>query len=241
MNKTALNINNLTNLWTVAGEVFQGYSEHNGVYCSHIKNTQWPNRLWTDTPLSAGLKHQLKGSMEKIPGLTFSYFNNGHTSPFQTDPDFMLKSKQYGMSMELTEKFGSKKIFDFRTVTNREEAELWSKAFHLAFNYNISVETVLNTMNTIPYILVSEEEVLVGTVILHITEQVAGIHSLGIVPSQRKKGYATEIMYHIMNEAIDSDSKLATLQASEMARAMYEKMGFTTDFLMENYTLKNEL
>ena len=60
----------------------------------------------------------------------------------------------------------------------------------------------------------------------------------GIIPSQRKKGYGKEVMYNVLNLLIDNNYDLATLQASEMAKNMYSKMGFSLDFIMENYKLK---
>ena len=88
------------------------------------------------------------------------------------------------------------------------------------------------------YYLIMNEETLVGTIVLLGTNATIGIHSLGIIPSQRKKGYGKEIMHTVLNRAIDETYDMATLQASEMARNMYANMGFSLDFIMENYTLK---
>ena len=38
-----------------------------------------------------------------------------------------------------------------------------------------------------------------------VTNQAAGINSLGIIPQKRKQGFATEIMYHILNKSIDQN------------------------------------
>lgn len=65
------------------------------------------------------------------------------------------------------------------------------------------------------------------------------MHSLGIIPQKRKQGFATEIMRHTLNKAIDQNLSLATLQASEMAKEMYLKLGFSLDFLMKNYGVAN--
>ena len=75
---------------------------------------------------------------------------------------------------------------------------------------------------------------------MYTTGKTLGVHALGIDPDQRKQGYATEIMHHVLNKGIDQGASTATLQASEMAKNMYLKMGFTHDFLMENYQLKTQ-
>jgi predicted acetyltransferase len=86
--------------------------------------------------------------------------------------------------------------------------------------------------------LIYDYEDIVGTVICHQTQNTIGIHSLGILPNMRGKGYATEIMYNVLNKGLEQGCNLATLQASKMAKSMYEKMGFTTEFIMRNYKLK---
>ncbi len=240
MNKTELNIDNLTRLWKVAGKAFQGFDENLAYSLSKIKNSEWPNRVWANKPVSQGLIPKIKLEMERISGLTFSNFNeNNVKNSLIADDDFVLKSTQYGMSLPLGKKFKTRKNMDFKQVKTKSDADLWGRAFYQAFNYNIGAETVLKTKRDILYFLVFYKEELVGTIVLFSTGQVAGIHSLGIIPSQRKNGFATEIMYSILNLAIDKNLTLATLQASEMAKEMYLKMGFTSDFLMENYVLKN--
>ena len=128
----------------------------------------------------------------------------------------------------------------FCRVENPEQARQWATTFGQAFGYDFGANTVLETMLGVPYYLVYHGESLVGTVILYVTGQVAGIHALGIPPEKRKQGYATEIMYFTLNMALESGSDIATLQASEMAKNMYLKIGFTTDFLMQNYKLKQD-
>lgn len=145
---------------------------------------------------------------------------------------------QYGMSLELKNNFKPSKDLRLKKAETTNEIGLWCKAFKQAFNYSISEPTLEKTKNTIPYFLVYDNKDLVGTIILYITGNTAGVHSLGIIPEMRKKGYATEIMYQILNQAIKENAKTATLQASEMAKNMYSGMGFSTDFLMHNYQLK---
>ncbi|WP_073177710.1 GNAT family N-acetyltransferase [Flagellimonas flava] len=106
-----------------------------------------------------------------------------------------------------------------------------------AFGYGINPETLAKTWKHIPYYLIFDDREPVGTIILYQTGQVAGVHSLGILPQRRKQGYATEIMKHILNMALDKGATLATLQASEMAKNLYTKMGFSLDFIMTNHCL----
>ncbi|MBJ6367035.1 GNAT family N-acetyltransferase [Snuella sedimenti] len=239
MNNTQLNINNLTQLWQVAGQSFKSYFKEASIYYIYITNSEWPNRIWTDASISEDIVHSIQSKMDGNATLTFSYFNDKKTkSPLVDYKCFSLKSVQYGMSLTLKGKFMTQIPLEFKRVTNKSSAQKWHKTFYEAFNYNISTETIIKTKNDIQYVLVYHKKAIIGTVLLFTTNHVIGIHSLGIRPKHRKKGYANEIMHQVLNMAIDQKVSIATLQASEMAKGMYEKMGFTIDFLMENYTQK---
>jgi len=241
MNTTLVNIQNLTQLWSIAGETFQGYHNHEGIHTSTIKNSQWPNRVWTQDVLSQELLQEIEIQMERDKGMIFSHFNlNSTKNSSIAEAGFSLKSLQYGMSLSLEGKFETQKSIEFVRVTQDLEAETWSNTFYRAFHYRISPETLLKTASKIPYFLVYHENQLVGTVIMHTTGKTLGVHALGIDPDQRKQGYATEIMHHVLNKGIDQGASTATLQASEMAKNMYLKMGFSHAFLMENYQLKTQ-
>ncbi len=239
MNTIQLNIKNLTHLWATAGQSFQNYIEAQPIYISKIDGSQWPNRIWTNALLSEESIEKIISTMQTHDGLTFSYFNTTSTQhPLLTGNSFMLKSLQYGMSMELTDKFETQKSITLKKVTNKTDSVLWSKAFYNAFNYHISPEVVLKTIHVVPYFIAFYKNECIGTVILHVTNNVLGIHSLGIIPKQRKQGFALEIMHHAINNAINHNLSIVILQASQMAKDMYQKIGFSIDFLMENYQLK---
>ena len=243
MKKIVSNINNLTSLWKTAAAPYQGYHKETSFESAYIENAQWPNRIWTNLSPS---ENQLKEVQLQMLGedkyFTFSLFTlSSQENNMELDAKIQLKSTQYGMSLELKEKFETQRQSDFKRVENTEEANIWSNAFFKAFNYEISTATILKTKETIPYYLVYFEQELIGTVILYTTNTIAGLHSLGIIPQKRKQGFATEIMRHTLNKAIDNNLSLATLQASEMAKEMYLKLGFSLDFLMKNYGMYKKL
>jgi len=141
------------------------------------------------------------------------------------------------MSLPLKTKFEIQNSVNLQKVTNKQSSALWYSAFYNAFKYKITTETVIKTKNEIQYFLIYLKDELVGTIVLFNTDKVAGIHSLGILPSKRKLGFANETMCLILNIAIDQNLSLATFQASEMAKEMYVEMGFSNDFIIENYQL----
>ncbi|WP_420402060.1 GNAT family N-acetyltransferase [Flagellimonas sp.] len=241
MKKITTNIQNLTGLWKLAGEQFQGYKQEGQISRSFIPESEWPNKIWTEAPLTENLIALLKDTLEQHPELTFSYFNPDATNnPLLTQHNFELQFNQTGMSMPLKSKFSTQKKLDFKRVETAVQAALWSTAFMSAFGYDFGARTLEKTLDKVPYYLVYHNKELVGTIIVYKTGKIAGVHALGIIPEKRKQGYATEIMYNILNKAIEDGSERATLQASDMAKNMYLKMGFTVDFLMQNYKLKKD-
>ena len=240
MMKISLNIDNLTDLWKVVSSFYQGYATHKQLESAHIKNTQWPNRVWIKELLSMPLFKEYREKLKKdYKGLTFSSFTlPNQSNPLENDKNFKLKSIQYGMSWLLDHKVITYKKLSFELVEDENQAKIWSNSFSKSFGYEISPQIVTKTKGRIPFYLVYFEGSPIGTVILYSNETTMGIHSLGIIPEKRRQGFATEIMSHIINKAIDEKVSLVTLQASEMAKKMYIKMGFSIDFLMSNYQIK---
>lgn len=242
MNTIQSNIKNLTSLWKNVAQTFNTYNEDDNIGYCFVPNSQWPNKIWLkkeyDVNILNGVKLLLKSEMD---GLTFSYFDIDSSEHNQMIFDFHgfdEISIQYGMSLKLLEKAETSKGLRLQLVTNSDLSKEWSQTFLEAFGYKISEETVNKTYHTINYYLIYGNEGIVGTVVCHQTQATIGIHSLGILLNMRGKGYATEIMYNLINKGIDQGCNLATLQASKMAKSMYEKMGFTTEFIMRNYKLK---
>lgn len=236
------NIHNLTALWEIAGEAIHTLHKSGPIGYCYIPGSQWPNRVWAGQELT---QEQLSKVEEIIhntnTNLSFSWFGTKTDSGNKrfAAAGFTEKSIQYGMSLPLQQPFATSIELDFRRVAGKADARIWSEAFAQSFGYIISDETIVKTQRKIPYELVYHNNALVGTVILFQTGNTAGVHSLGVVPEMRRQGFASEVMYHTLNRAIGAKAALATLQASTMARLMYEKMGFSLDFLMKNYRLKN--
>ena len=233
MNNTKINIDNLTTLWKTASAPFQSYFENDFFCYARIQDMQWPNRVWAKNTI---LPENFKNVSRFTTPITFSHFISMDQEPFQNEnPNIRFKSKQYGMSLPLSNEFDIEKELIFKKVDTNIDANLWSSSFYKAFGYEINPEVILKTRHHIPFYLVFWEKELVGTVIIFKTHEIVGIHALGIIPTMRKKGFATEIMKQIINISIDQHLSFATLQASEMAKNMYQRMGFSVDFLMYNY------
>ncbi|WOD43563.1 GNAT family N-acetyltransferase [Hwangdonia lutea] len=244
METIQLNIQNLTSLWKSATQPFKTYNEDKNIGYCFVPNSQWPNKVWLKKEHNPEILKEIEMLLKaELVGLTFSYFDlddKKQNKIIFDYPGFYEVSIQFGMSLKLSKKVKTSKQLKFYLVTNPEDTLKWSQSFHQAFGYKISDKTINKTYHHINYYLIYDQENILGTVISFQTGSTIGIHSLGILPNMRGNGYATEIMYNLLNKGIEQGCNLATLQASKMAKSMYEKIGFTTEYIMRNYKLKTQ-
>lgn len=235
MNKIQANIENLTQLWKRAGESFNGYNFNQGIHSSMIHHSQWPNRVWstqTATPTDLWKIEMLLNTSN----LTYSSFSTINEDKINAaDLNLKLKSTQIGMSFVPNRQFDEDNTLVLTTVKNEKQAESWSHVFLSAFKYLISVETILTLKDEIEFILVSNQNEVVATLMIYYSPNTCGLHSLGVPPEHRKKGYAKNIMKTVLNRMHHENIPLVTLQASDMAKNMYLSLGFQEDFIMDNY------
>ncbi|MBD3723560.1 MAG: GNAT family N-acetyltransferase [Flavobacteriaceae bacterium] len=242
MNTIQSNILNLTSLWKSATKPFNTYNEDKNIGYCFIPNSQWPNKIWLKTEHNITILNEIKLLLKsELDGLTFSYFDLDNEEQNKIIFDyhgFYESSMQFGMSLRIKEKVQISKPLKLQLITNIDDCKTWSQTFQKAFGYQISEETINKTYHNINYYLIYDHDQIVGTVISHQTNSSIGIHSLGILPHMRGNGYATQIMHHLINKGLEQGCNLATLQASKMAKSMYKKMGFKTEFIIRNYKLK---
>lgn len=140
------NINNLTNLWTIASKPFNGFAtDHLISYCQ-INNAEWPNRIWTTQQLSVDIIQSIKEISENSnANLLFVNFENleANNTNLIESLGFKLTSSLPGMSLKLDQYFPKSTRINLKMVKTKAEAKKWSSIFKEAFGYLISAETVL--------------------------------------------------------------------------------------------------
>ncbi|MFY0602190.1 MAG: GNAT family N-acetyltransferase [Cyclobacteriaceae bacterium] len=242
MNSTiARNICNLTSLWQTVGEKHGSFSSLPSIEYSIVKNSQWPNRLWFRQKVSDELIHQAKHQLETISTkLIIPIWDLGNLKldTILNKVNFQLLFQQIGMSFEPREIIETSDILHLKKVSNATEADLWSDAFRKSFGYEINSNILLRTQDSINYIIVYKENDAVGTVITFETNRTLGIHAMGVIPQYRKQGIANEIMANVINSAIEQNIGLLTLQASDMGKDLYLRLGFEEQFVVKNYVLQ---
>jgi len=240
-NTIQANINNLTSLWKTAATPFDAYFKDSLFHYCDVNDSDWPNRLWFDQDLTAdSLETGLKSIQDRPTKLHLPYWDIYSSRSYELieAKEYPLKSEQAGMSLQLQGPFALKNSLHFSDVATEADAVTWVTLFQQAFNYKINHRILMSTWNKVHYFLAHHENQTVGTGILYLTGNIAGIHAVGVIPDMRRKGFADEIMKFILNRSIELKAAYATLQASKMGKDLYLKLGFKDEFLIKNYLLR---
>jgi ribosomal protein S18 acetylase RimI-like enzyme len=241
LNTVQANIENLTSLWKTAALPFGTYHSTPVYHYCDVIDSGWPNRLWFNEDITAG---NLEAGLKIVPAaatrfhLPYWDIYNSKSYEMIEAKGFPKVSEQAGMSLQLQQPFALKNNLQFKEVSTVAEAALWTKLFQQAFGYRINDGILLKTLQHIYYFIAYDQQQPIGTAILYTTGPVAGIHSVGVIPDMRRKGFADEIMKFILNKAIESKATHATLQASTMGKGLYLKLGFEDEFVIRNYRVR---
>lgn len=238
------NIYNLTSLWKTAGQALNSYYENPQFNYSMVKNSDWPNRIWLNDELNNKILKSIREIiLKKNVKLVVPYWfdNITNSNDLFESAGFQVKLNQTGMSIKLLNKYDYQKRLLIREVDNLEKAKVWEEIYPDSFNYRISKEILMATKEKIKYYLAFLDNKPIGTAIVYITNNIAGIHGVGVIPSARRMGYADEIMKSLLNNLIDRGLEYSTLQASNMGLGIYKKMGYQEDFSITSYVLKDSI
>ncbi|MEH6535658.1 MAG: GNAT family N-acetyltransferase [Psychroserpens sp.] len=235
-----VNIKNLTSLWQTASEPINSYFKEPKFDYSLIEYSEWPNKLWFNQEIN---KNTIALAKEKLvsvsTNLTIPYWDIHNSNSFEIleQNGFDLKFEQTGMSIKVNHLFTELKTLSLKKVSSEKEANLWAKLFYKSFGYFTNPILLTKSQKNTNYYIAYDQNEAVGTGILHTTNNVSGIHSVGIIPEQRRKGYAEQIMKLLMNQSIKINSDYITLQSSDMGKGLYLKLGFEEQFTIKNYAL----
>lgn len=238
---TTNNIHNLTSLWKTATLAFDSYQALPYFDYAYIEDCQWPNRLWFHQDLTKKSVLAAKSILENAPiQLTIPYFDIYNSKSFELLEAEGLEVclEQVAMFLKPKELLEEKSDFHLEIVANETQANLWAELFKQAFGYLISAETILRNLPYVSYYLAYDNEQAVGTGMTNITHKTLGVHSIGVPPAMRRKGFAEAIMIKLINKAIQNQIETITLQASNMGKGLYLKLGFQEQFAIKSYRLK---
>ena len=68
----------------------------------------------------------------------------------------------------------------------------------------------------------------VATSALFMSNRVAGVYNVATLDAYRRRGFGQAMTWHAVEDGMEADCLIASLQASDMGRPVYERMGFRT-------------
>tara|TARA_Y100000588_G_C14073648_1_gene846944 strand:+ start:383 stop:1084 length:702 start_codon:yes stop_codon:yes gene_type:complete len=191
-------------------------------------HTSWPNKTW-----QAGFGLDLS---EKASPLIAGKSRVTIKRPSENSSEQVEMSLQaMVLPLEETHFNASNQV---EVLSQPEDLPSWSQACSNAFGYNIEPEALLPLLSNPNATLFSYklDGTIAGTAITFQSDDVMGVHQVGVDPNFRGQGIAKTLMHHLVDFAKHQETRLMTLQASKAGLPLYKKMGF--NFLTEVYHLK---
>ncbi|MFW9879173.1 MAG: GNAT family N-acetyltransferase [Candidatus Thorarchaeota archaeon] len=223
------------------------------IKCTNIKDDTFNMVLdahFTDENAKERIDEIIKFFKEK--NLPFSWWIGDGDSPSNLQEiliskDFISKEKDYGMYLELKNYFPKnpcklqiKQVSDIWELKAFDDVHVKSHgnpdAFKIIFK-NIPKNAYNGKTPFRMYIGIYNDKV-VNTGVLVFNSDVAGIYYIVTDPEERRKGYATDMMNYLLNEAKKENYEIAVLQASEVGKKVYEKIGFKECCVFQEFVLK---
>lgn len=239
------NLTNLTALWSDLGATRIGVSADSQVWVSD----SWPHRCWSPVKAADGLTGSPLPSpcvVRELPprAIVPVWQSGGDTRRYEDTLEsfgFELGFEQTAMYVSLDGYPEATLLADSDRVLAQAQTDsdlvTWSQISGAAFGYEIDPVPVkrLATSPRASLFLLQVEGKPAGTAMVFQTGPVAGIHQVGVVPEFQGRGLARWMMDVVIESARRQGAQVVTLQASVAGRGLYERMGFTSQFPINNY------
>jgi predicted GNAT family acetyltransferase len=160
--------------------------------------------------------------------------NNWHCMLEQTAMFLSLDNSSYTPKSERVERHAG---FTIKKVQTPQDITLWLDIVNQAFGYSIHrivIEKLINDQD-MQILMAYHDDQAIASAILYKTNDVIGIHQVGVKRDFQGKGFARIFMSEIINASLLWQGKHIVLQASKAGKPLYESLGFTSQFLIKSY------
>ncbi|MEQ3515318.1 GNAT family N-acetyltransferase [Pseudoalteromonas sp. BZB3] len=227
----AKNLQNLDAFWSAISHSPELKSEQKKEQKSEQQlkiHTNWPNKAWQ---ADFGLDYS-----EKVHPLPVGKSRVTILKPTEHRSEQVKMSLQaMVLPLEKAQFNGSSQV---EVLTQPDDLPSWAQACSNAFGYIIVPEALLPLLKNPNATLFSYkvDGAIAGTAIAFQSNDVMGVHQVGVDPNFRGQGIAKTLMHHLVDFAKRQDTRLMTLQASKAGLPLYQQMGFS--LLAEVYHLE---
>lgn len=242
MNAQALqqaNIDNLIRLWRNYG----CRSVAPGVRVSR----SWPNRCWFERVADERPFPGLDEFLAALPPQSIIPVWEGAFGDMQgvdqslAECGFVTAFEQTAMYLPLRGKAdATQSPVVIEKIQAPRDIQTWTSVCGLAFGYEIDAAVIFNIADdpNVRLYLAYNDGQAAATAMLYKTADIVGIHQVGVAPGLQGKGLALALMQYVILEAAAWQGRYVTLQASEAGEKLYQRLGFSRQFIIRNYQRK---
>lgn len=209
----------------------------------------WFDRVFDLNILPVNIDKVLSDLVKNIEdGIIPKYIVTSSTSkPVNIDKyllenSFIMFYEQSGMAINLDKiaEF-SHNEHELKVIENEADLYKWVDAVNEAFDINDNPELYLKLFydDDIAFYAGYASGKIVATTMLFNSSDTAGIHQVGTLKEYRGKGFGTALTKKAFYDAKLKGCKFGVLQASEMGKRVYSKVGFTEYCKVRHWEYKN--
>jgi ribosomal protein S18 acetylase RimI-like enzyme len=135
------------------------------------------------------------------------------------------------------EKIQPRKGFSVKAVKSPEELTSWLNIVTHAFGYCIDQGVIEKLINDpeIKIFTAHYNDQAIASALLYKTGNIIGLHQVGVNPNVQGQGFARTFMQEIITICQLWQGQHIVLQASQAGKPLYERLGFTSQFLIRSY------
>ena len=255
------NLHNLTQLWHKYGSKPVNVARLPLLQT----NTQWPHRCWIDwrAQQDQGLE-QLQGLITDslweenlpkstvfslLPGMSVSNANTMHASKYgQHNIEKMLIDNHWYCAFEQTAMYlplhdetkhspQTRPGFKVKPAVTLNDIKDWIDISSKAFGYSIDLSVIQPLVNDtdIQLLIGWENDQAIAGGLLYKTDDIIGVHQIGVKPAFQGKGFAKSFMLDVIAACEQWQGKYVVLQASQTGKPLYDSLEFKSQFLIKNF------
>jgi predicted GNAT family acetyltransferase len=209
----------------------------------HFSNS-WPNRCWMEYNYDNNdLQEVIRVNSKKNKSYILSLWEYDevifHKSIKELESNnYKVLFEQTGMYLDLNKTIeGDIGDLQVKFVKDKNDIDTWTEIASKSFGAIIDKD-IINKIardENIYLLLGYKNDMVVTTTLLYKSDDVMGVHLVGVPAEHRGQGIAENIMKKAIAFSRDKSINSMVLQSSSLGLGIYKRLGFEENFIFRNY------
>jgi GNAT superfamily N-acetyltransferase len=235
-----LNIDNLTSLWKKMGLQTATDLANNGIKISR----GWPHRYWLEWNATHEPQRALHDNLLSLPITAVipvwlcddNCISEWENTLLVNGYEMYFSQRAMMLDLQSVAKSATTELA-IHSIVLGDAVDVWIETAAAAFGYPIDTSSIYRLVGepNIRLLLVKKDNQPAATALVYKTDEVVGVHLVGVSDNYRGQGIARALMQYVIQLSIDLGGKYLTLQASAAGEPLYQQLGFVEQFLLRNY------